>query len=286
MSYNFMKETTKQVLVGTAWLITLLAVIGGTMLWQHQVRKPRHNVDSITVTSTERVPVLLLLDASLDAEQQRQLIATMQRNNGSQPVTTVQISTNGKIKFNGPIRTSDNRPYFKLVLSKGLTATKKSQLIKEAIIAAKENYHFDKYNLVCYGDGGLVATHYLEHTAPSLAPMHLVTIATAFNGTDQRYNSQKTNPVEHNQRTTNLTQLIKKRKALNPKTKVLLIAGNAKGHRNGDGVVPIQSALAGQSVFQPVIKNYQQTVIHSWHASHTHILESWKLGDAIQDFID
>ena len=33
-----MKATTKQVLTGAAWLAVLLAMIGGVILWQHQVR--------------------------------------------------------------------------------------------------------------------------------------------------------------------------------------------------------------------------------------------------------
>ena len=34
-----MKATTKQVLTGATWLVVLLAMIGGTMLWQQQVHK-------------------------------------------------------------------------------------------------------------------------------------------------------------------------------------------------------------------------------------------------------
>ena len=45
-----MKATTKQVLTGATWLVVLLAMIGGTMLWQQQVHKSKP-VTTITVTS-------------------------------------------------------------------------------------------------------------------------------------------------------------------------------------------------------------------------------------------
>ncbi|WP_179950323.1 alpha/beta hydrolase [Lactiplantibacillus garii] len=281
-----MKATTKQVLVGTAWLITLLAVIGGTMLWQHQVRKPRRNSTSVMVTSTERIPSVLLLDSSLDTEQQRQLIATMQRNNGSQSVINVQIFKSGKLKLSGKLRESDNRPYLKLQLPKNVGATKQSQLIEATLTTIKTKFQFKQYNLVSYGTGGLIATHYLENAPRRLSPAHFITIATAFNGTSTQKNSQRITPVATSHRTAQLTQFVNKRGVIDPSIKVLVVAGNAKGKRNGDGVVPLQSALAAQSVFRPIVKTYQQTVIRGWFAGHTSILESWKLSNVIQNFIN
>ncbi|PVV35967.1 hypothetical protein, partial [Bifidobacterium bifidum] len=51
-----MKATTKQVLTGATWLVVLLAMIGGTMIWQQKVHKSKP-VTNITVTSTERIPI-------------------------------------------------------------------------------------------------------------------------------------------------------------------------------------------------------------------------------------
>ncbi|WP_318764961.1 alpha/beta hydrolase [Lactiplantibacillus carotarum] len=281
-----MKATTKQILVVTAWFTVLLAVIGGTMLWQHQVRKPRHAVTAVTVTSTERIPTLLLLDPVLDAEQQRQLVATMQRNNGSQSVMTIKAFKNGTLKFSGSLRDSDNRPYLNIQLPTSLSAKRQAELIQAIVTTAESRFKFSCYNLVSYGQGGLIATHYLENTTKQLTPRHFIAIAAPFNGTDTSDNDQSTAAVALSKRTATLKRLVTKRGIINPKIKVLIIAGNAKGRRNGDGVVPVQSALAAQSIFKPIVKNYQQTVIHSWQAGHASLPGSWKLGNAIQEFMN
>lgn len=281
-----MKATTKQVLITAAWFVVLLAMIGGTMLWQHQVRKPRHAVSSVTVTSTERIPTILLMDTSLDAEQQRQLIATMQYNNGSQTVINVKASANGTVTTNGALRNSDNRPYLTLQLPQNLTAAKQAALIKRVIQVTKQQLTFSRYNLVAYGSAGLMATNYLENTSHTLSPLHFVTIATPFNGTSTANNRQTKNAVPAANRSATLNRLITNRKSIDARVKVLLIAGNAKGKRNGDGVVPLQSALASQSIFHPTVKSYKQVVIHSWQAGHTSMLENWKLGNTIQEFFN
>lgn len=281
-----MKASTKQILVGVTWLVILLAMIGGTMLWQHQIRKPKHTVTAVTVTSTERIPTVLLLDPKIDKEQGRQLIATMQRNNGSQAIITIKVATNGHLTINGQLQADDNRPYLKLELPSSATRDQQVQWIKKALIATRKKFKFSTYNLVSYGCGGLIAANYVENTTRKLSPSHLISIASAFNGTSTTKNTQKTSAVAANKRTATLNRLISKRAIIDPNIKVLLVAGDAKGRSNGDGVVPIQSALAAQSIYQPIVKTYQQTVIRSWRAEHIGILESWRLGNTIQAFLN
>lgn len=281
-----MKATTKQVLVVSAWLAILLAVVGGTTLWQRQVRKPHHTTTALTVTSTERIPTVLLLDPKLTASQSRQLIATMQRNNGSQALATCTVTKNDTVRIQTQLQPSDNRPYLKLQIPQTTNDQQQAHWIKIALADAQAKLHFTRFNLVCYGTGGLVATNYLENTTAKLSPTHLITIATPFNGTSLTANEQSSDRVPVKNQTRRLKQLIANRRAINAHVKVLLIAGNAKGKSKGDGVVPIQSALAGQSIFQPVVNKYQDHVIHTWHATHVGILESWQLGDTIQEFLN
>ncbi|CAM3159192.1 alpha/beta hydrolase [Lactiplantibacillus plajomi] len=282
-----MKSTTKQILTGIAWFAILLAVIGGTILWQHQVLKPRHSMSSsITVSSTERVPSLLILDSHLSQDQQRQLIATMQRNIGTQSTLIIEALSSGTIRFSGQLRDADTRPYLKLQLPAQASTAEKVRLIKQTLTVAKKQLHFTHYNLIGYGEGGLLATHFLESAPTSLAPRNFVAIATAFNGTSTTNNSQKKTAVTRHQRNAELSELIKNRRAINAKVRVLVIAGKHRGSTNGDGVVPLQSALAAQSIFKPTVTTYQQHVIQGYKINHTGILESWKLGNFIHGFIN
>jgi len=287
MAENSMKTTTKQVLVAAAWLLTLFGVIGGTLLWQRQVRQPKHPVAAITVGSTTRTPTVILLDAKTTVEQRHQFAAGIQRNNGNQSIISAHISNTGQIKFSGTFKTYDTRPCLQLQLpTKTASISQQATWLKIVLKRAQQQLKFRQFNLVTYGSGGLVATTYLQQTSKLPAPTHLIVIATPFNGTSLKQNSNQPTAVNPSNQTTGLKELIAKQAAISPKIRVLLIAGKTKGDINGDGVIPVQSALAGQAIYRPIVEHYEQHIIHSWHASHTSLYSSWKLANYIQEFIN
>lgn len=282
-----MKTTTKQVFVAAAWLLTLFGVIGGTLLWQRQVRRPKHPVAAITVGSTTRIPTILLLDAKTTSAQRHEFTASLQGHNGNQSVITAQLTTAGAVKFSGQLTAYDTRPYIQLKLpTKSASMAQQATWLKLALKRAQQQFKFSQFNLITYGTGGLIATTYLEETGNSPLPNQLVAIATPFNGTSLKQNTNETTAVSRKDQTSQLKNLITQRSAIRAKIRVLLIAGQTKGDINGDGVIPVQSALAGQAIYRPVVKHYEQSVIHSWHASHTSLYSSWKLANLIQEFID
>jgi len=280
-----MRATTKQALITAGWFTVLIAVIGGTLIWQRQIRHPKHPVATVTVTSTERIPTVLLLGSTASASQRRQLVAGLQQHSGSQSIIQIAITKAGQLTFKGQLQPHDNRPYLPLNLPAG-TPTQQAHWVKVALIHAKAHLHFKHYNLIGYGDGGLTATEYLLQARTTLTPLNLVTIATPFNGVSRKDNTDATTAVQHNHQTAQLAHLVAKRHVLKPTTRVTLIAGNAKGRRLGDGVVPIQSALAGQTIFKDQVNHYQQHVLHTWRASHDQLFSSWRLTNLIQDAID
>ncbi|WP_048000788.1 alpha/beta hydrolase [Lactiplantibacillus herbarum] len=281
-----MKATTKQILIGTSWWLVFLAMIGGVMLWQHQVRKAKP-VTNITVTSTERIPTLLLLDHQLTNDQNRQLIANLQYNSGSQAMITLEVQANGQTTIKGQLAATDNRPYLQLILPTTVTQpAEQAKLVKQAIIGAQKTLNFKHFNLISYGNGGLAATNYVEKATKALTPQHLILIATPFNGTSHQRNQQKMTPVATNQRTSDLTKLIAGRTAIDSKLKVLIIAGKTKHTADADQVLPLQSALAGQMIFKSVVQTYQQKVIPTWHTEHAHIMTSWRVSNVIHKFIN
>ena len=282
-----MKTTTKQGLVAAAWLLTLFGVIGGTLLWQRQVRRPKQPIAAITVGSTTRLPTVLLLDAKTTSEQRRQFAAGLQRNNGSQSILTAKVTTHSHVSFSGEFKTYDTRPCLQLILpTKTASLKQQAAWLKKGLEQAQKTLKFKQFNLVSYGTGGLVATTYLEETTGAPQPKHLVAIATPFNGTSLRLNNNETTPVKRANQTNGLESLIAKQLNIHTKIRVMLIAGQAKGQSNGDGVVPIQSALAGQTIYRPIVKDYQQAVLNTWRASHTGMYDSWKLVNLIQNFIN
>lgn len=130
-----MKATTKQVLTGATWLVVLLAMIGGTMLWQQQVHKSKP-VTTITVTSTERIPMVLLLDDHLTHNQIQQLTAHIQNSSATQTLVTAKITATGTVTFKGQLLNSDNRPYIQVQLPKNLDSNRQTHLLKQLLTAA------------------------------------------------------------------------------------------------------------------------------------------------------
>jgi len=281
-----MKATTKQIIIGTAWWLVFLAMIGGIMLWQHQVHKAKP-VTNITVTSTERIPTLLLLDHQLTNDQNRQLIANLQYNSGSQAMITLKVQANGQTTIKGQLADTDNRPYLQLILPTTITQpAEQAKLVKQAILGAQKALNFQHFNLISYGNGGLAATNYVEQATKALTPQHLILIATPFNGTSHQRNQQQTTPVATDQRTSDLTKLIAGRNTIDSKLKVLIIAGKTKHTTDANQVLPLQSAVAGQTIFKSVVQTYQQQVIPTWHTEHAHIMTSWHVSNAIHKFIN
>ncbi|VDG20315.1 hydrolase [Lactobacillus pentosus] [Lactiplantibacillus mudanjiangensis] len=282
-----MKGTTKQGLITTGWFTILIAVIGGTMLWQRQVRRPKHQVEAVTVTSTDRIPTVLLLGQQTSAAHSRELVAGLQQNNGAQSIVQVQVNRQGDLKFRGQFQTYDNRPYLKINLPKGdITTKQQAKWLKFALQQARRRFKFKHFNLISYGDGGLVATQYLMQTSAALTPKNLVAVATPFNGLSTHTNSDETTAVDTAHQTATLKSFIAQRSKLQRHVRVLLVAGHAKHKSFGDGVVPIQSALAGQSIFRNHVTQYDQQVIHTWRASHARLFNSWRLVNKIQSFMN
>lgn len=277
-----MKATTKQVLTGAAWLAILLAMIGGIMLWQHQVHKAKP-VTAVTVTSTERIPMLLLLDSRLTHNQKQQLITNIQHNGATQTIVTATITTAGAVTFKGQLLNSDNRPYIQVQLPAQVTANRQAQLLKRVLTLAQQHFKFQQFNLVGYGTGGLTATNYVERATARLTPQHLILLATPFNGTSRQNNRlHKTTPVVAKSQTNVLAKLIAHRQSISPKLQVLIIAEKAVKAKQS---LPLQSALAGQSVFKPVVKSYQQKILRSWR-TQSDLLDNRQIGNTIQSFTD
>lgn len=277
-----MKATTKQVLTGAAWLAILLAMIGGIMLWQHQVHKAKP-VTNVTVTSTERIPMVLLLDNRLTHNQVQQLTTNIQNSSATQTLVTAKITATGAVTFKGQLLNSDNRPYIQVQLPQNVSSTLQTQLLKQLLTTAQQQFKFRQFNLVSYGRGSIIATNYVAHTTTSLSPQHLVLMATPFNGISRKNNSRrKTTPVAAKSQTTTLAKLIAQRHTIDAKIQVLIIAGKAI---KADQPLPLQSALAGQSIFKPVVKVYRQKVLRSW-PTQSGLLNNHQIGNTIQTFIN
>ena len=277
-----MKATTKQVLIGSAWLTVLLAMIGGIMLWQHQVHKAKP-VAAVTVTSTERIPMVLLLDSRLTRNQNQQLIENIQHSSASQTLVTAKITTTGTVTFKGQFLNSDNRPYLQVQLPANISYAQQARLLKRLLTVAQRHFQFQHFNLVSYGKAGITAANYVESSIAKPTLQHLVLIATPFNGTDRRNNrSHQTTAVASTARTAMLSKLIAHRTAINHKLHVLIIAEKAVKTKQD---LPLQSALAGQSIFKPVVKVYQQKVFQSWQ-TQSGVLGNRHIGNTIQTFIN
>ncbi|WP_143462994.1 alpha/beta hydrolase [Levilactobacillus enshiensis] len=127
--------------------------------------------------------------------------------------------------------------------------------LAHALIHLKRVYGLHNYNYVGHSNGGLVMLDYLEHPHSTLAPKlkQLITIGTPYNDIYQtaETNTQNVKPDQlhdQNKYSSEFTTYYSSRGQIARSIQVTLIYGRLP-YAKGDGIVPLKSARAGQTIF-------------------------------------
>lgn len=127
--------------------------------------------------------------------------------------------------------------------------------LAHALIYLKRVYGLNNYNYVGHSNGGLVMLDYLEHPHSTLSPKlkQLITIGTPYNDIYKtaRTNTQNVKPDQlndQNKYSSEFKTYYSKRSQIARSIQVTLIYGHTP-HANGDGIVALNSARAGQTIF-------------------------------------
>lgn len=145
--------------------------------------------------------------------------------------------------------------------------------LAHALIHLKQAYDLNNYNYVGHSNGGLVMLDYLEHSQSPLAPKlkNLITIGTPYNDI---YKTAETNTRavtpnqlnDHNKYSTEFKDYYSNRNRLAQALKVTLIYGHLP-HTHSDGIVALNSAKAGQTIFgNRVVRSIQVDGAHGQHS--------------------
>ena len=148
---------------------------------------------------------------------------------------------------------------------------------------AHQLYSFDFYNALGHSNGGLVWTIYLEKmTQKSTSQMkNLITLGTPYN-----YLDSNANPYPNSSSLTEtdmLRRMINKKGKIPHSLRMISIAGNYKN--NGDGVVPLTSALSSSKIYKNQAKSYDEKIFYGINARHGKLIENDQIIDYISNKI-
>lgn len=140
-----------------------------------------------------------------------------------------------------------------------------------AMKKAHQLYSFDFYNALGHSNGGLVWTIYLEKmTQKSTSQMkNLITLGIPYN-----YLDSNANPYPNSSSLTEtdmLRRMINKKGKIPHSLRMISIAGNYKN--NGDGVVPLTSALSSSKIYNN-ISSYHEKIFDGINTQHNQLTEN------------
>lgn len=152
----------------------------------------------------------------------------------------------------------------------------------------KEEYGYDKVNIVAHSMGGLVSVNYIQETKqekefPKVEK--LVTIGTPFKGIEREVFEKRYHEKEHDLIADSkaLQELYAEENAFDPRTKVYSLAGKISEKEDGDGLVSVQSATA----FGDYLKKsqYREHVVVSKKATHNGLHENKQVDAEVGRFL-
>lgn len=276
------KHSLKQkILIGCLLLILLIGSVGYFIATQHKVTASTQNA---------HVPILLVPGTNAGINRFDQFIATAKKNSQSRDILKIIVKTNGKYQItNQHVTQSSIRPFIVIAFEDNSekAVDKQGEWLQGAIEQAQHYYRFKTFDAVGHSNGGLAWTTYLEKTKNSFRTglRKLVTIGTPYNTTHTKENDDGNTSLSGKDVTTLMQHMIDQNKAIPSSISMLALAGTVTQKAQSDGVVPVQSALASQQIYQPRIKFYTERTITGATAQHSDLPQNKRVIQYVITFL-
>ncbi|MFK4566847.1 alpha/beta hydrolase [Enterococcus sp. UD-01] len=196
-------------------------------------------------------------------------------------ILKLTVQTDGTISVKGQLTSISEHPLIVVAFadSSDETLPLQGSWFQLALNYLQKYYLFDSYNYVGHSNGGLVITSYLENFRQSQDPAlnKLVTIATPFNDTSQKYNTLKTTFTKVKKESLLLKENLQNKANIPSTIQVLAIAGE------NDSTVPIMSAFSSRFIYQKQTAAYQELLIQGKETSHSELVENEQVIQAIRE---
>lgn len=270
-----------------AWLILIVASLA--MI----IPGDRFMHDTINTQKVEHrspvVPVIFIPGSSATQERFNTLfseLATATNGNGSgknrrkkHSQLKVTVKENGKLSYSGHLAGDDEQPFIVIAFQNNKDGynniKKQAAWLNIAINALAQKYKFNQFNGVGHSNGGLIWTLYLEKyfSQRNFSMNRLMTIATPYNFEETSINNK----------TKMFTDLVDGASSLPKNLTVYSVAGTES--YTDDGIVPIQSVVAGKYIFQGHVKHYTQTTVTGNATDHSSLVENQQIVQWIRQYI-
>ncbi|WP_367370680.1 alpha/beta hydrolase [Leuconostoc carnosum] len=228
------------------------------------------------IQNSRMTPIIFIPGSSATINRFDQLFSLLNETPPAHSVLKVQVDRKGKLTYIGNINANDQQPFIVVGFENnddGYNNIKKqTKWLTTALTSLQERYHFKTFSAVGHSNGGLIWTNYLEkyYDRQTFNLPTLMTLGTPFNFSEPSLQ----------QRTEMLKDFIQASDKLPPDLTMFSIAGT--DDYTNDGLVPIQSVIAGRYIYQKRIKAYTQITVSGDNAQHSNLPDNPEIVKLIQ----
>lgn len=239
------------------FLLLVLSLIQGQKWVKTSVDK------QITIYNSRLDPTIMVPGSSATNTRFDAMIGILNQQGDAHSLLRVQVNEDNSITYSGRLAANDNQPYIVIAFqnnSDGYSNIKRqAKWLDIALKALEKRYQFNHFNALGHSNGGLDWTIYLEKYF-NQKKSNIGTLLTI----GSPYNFAETSTSN---RTQMLADLIKNRQQLPSNLTVYSVAGTET--YNDDGIVPIESVIAGKYVFQKIVRSYTQIIVSGDDSDHS-----------------
>lgn len=231
------------------------------------------------IQTSHMSPIILIPGSSASVNRFDSLLTKLNTKSQRHDILKVWVTKDGKLVYSGKIQSSDEQPFIVVGFQNNADGydniKKQAKWLNTALIDLQDRYHFHNFQGIGHSNGGLIWTRYLEnyYSSDSFNMATLMTLGTPFNFSES--SSQR--------RTVMLKDFIEKNTKLPSNLVMYSIAGTED--YTDDGIVPVQSVLAGKYIFQKHVKSYTQITVSGDDAQHSSLPENTEVVKLIQEHI-
>lgn len=250
-------------------LLVILGVYGQKTIAQSSDKAAK-------IQNSRMKPIIFIPGSSATINRFDDLFKDLNANGPMHSILKVQVNENNQLEFHGKINPQDRQPFIVVGFQNNLDGytniKKQTKWLDTALTALQNRYHFRNFSAIGHSNGGLVWTNYLEedYAASSFKIADLMTLGTPFNFSE----------TSMQRRTEMLNDLIAANSDLPSSLNMYSVAGTED--YTDDGIVPVESVLAGKYIYQNKVSTYTQITVSGDNAQHSSLPENPEVVNLIQ----
>lgn len=259
----------KLILITSVILLLVLGIFSQKAIAQSSDKEAK-------IQNSRMKPIIFVPGSSATINRFDDLFKDLNATGPVHSILKVQVNENNQLVFHGKLNPRDRQPFIVVGFQDnrdGYSNIKKqTKWLTLALNDIQNRYHFRDFSAIGHSNGGLVWTNYLEqdYAASSFNIPTLMTLGTPFNFSE----------TSMQRRTEMLNDFIADNNQLPDNLVMYSVAGT--DDYTDDGIVPVESVLAGKYIYQNKVKSYTQITVSGANAQHSSLPENPEVVNLIQ----